>query len=230
MLLRALLVEAENALYPYTPCHSAGMTAAHALADLSMADFQAAYTRARDQVKKRLGARVRDRLLYFQIMVEQGGVCDPDRVLAYHEAYWQAYFDAMQPDPDAVTVLRQLAETGVKLALVSNLPLDLALREASVVRQKLGVAAAAVSVPVEVGSPLPASDVIYHALNKLGLTEEEVWVVGLASQPLLMAAQTEDLFIVQLDARQTGKLPPGSFGVRGWAGFARVIASMQERG
>lgn len=227
-MLRALLVEAENALYPYTPCHSAGMTATHALTDLSMADFQAAYTRARELVKKRLGARVRDRLLYFQIMVEQGGVCDPDRVLAYHDAYWQAYFAALQPDPDAVAVLGQLAAAGVKLALASNLPLELALREASMLRQKLGVSAGAVSVPVEVGSPLPASDVIYHALNKLGLTEEEVWVVGLSSQPLMLAAQTEELFIVQLDARQTGKLTPGSFGVRGWAGFGRVVANMQH--
>lgn len=227
MVLKAILLEPDGTLYPYGPCHAAGMAAAHRLSAFSRDAFQTAYVDARQKVKSRLGPEARSRILYFQALVEEiEGSFDAERVLAYYNAYWGAYLAAMKPIPEASDALSRLPALGIKLALVSNVPVELQLRQV----QALGLPVDTVATADEAGGLLPEPQPIDLALDKLQLTADDVWVVGLKHQALVDAAEFEQLFTVYLDADQAGRINARAFGVVGWAGFDRLLDKLAGQG
>src|SRR5687768_18288720 len=99
MPLRALLLDLDNTVYAYAPCHAVGLAAAQALAASRHAAwhdpeaFMAAFHEARRSVKARTGATAAEhsRVLYFKQMLESAlGRTDPAWTLALDSAYWDA--------------------------------------------------------------------------------------------------------------------------------------------
>lgn len=224
MIPKGILLEPENTLYTYQPCHAAGMAAAHVFSGMSRSQFQKAYVAARQLVKERLGPLARNRILYFQTLVElQADWVDTERTLAYTNAYWDAYIDTIVLDSEAGKVLARLQQDGVKLAVVSNQSLAIQLREL----QALGLRADALVIAEEVGMALPGSAVIDLVLEKLNLDLEEIWVVGLHKQKLIEASRAVNLFTVYLDGKKTERINPHEFSAAGWRGFGQMLVTMQ---
>ena len=112
-MTKALLVDIDNTVYAYAPCHDAGMREAFRFSRdhgfwSDEDDFRGAYSRARRGVKTRLasGAAAHSRLLYFKEMLEAAsGPAALGCFIALERAYWNGYASALAPDPGCLDVL-----------------------------------------------------------------------------------------------------------------------------
>ena len=91
-----LLLDIDNTVYPYQPCHEAGLRRAYELAKSPGARWQGEtafrqdYASARQAVKSRLKAQAAEhsRLLYFKHMVEtELGFTDYEKIAGLENAY-----------------------------------------------------------------------------------------------------------------------------------------------
>ena len=181
----AILLDIDNTVYAYEPCHRAGLSAAaQEAASLSVrwrdADaFAVDYKTARETVKKRIretGA-AHCRLLYFKEMIEtefkRSGIPEIRRL---HDEYWAGYFSVMTPDDGCAALLREWREQGIKTAWVSDFTTE---------RQMLKLLHLGLEDLVdylitaeEVGAVKPHAGGIDLALAKLGVTASSTWFIG----------------------------------------------------
>jgi len=124
MTIRLVLFDLDDTLFPSTEAYQNGLRAAWKRLrkdrGLSWSEFDQAYQRARQDVKKRLGTSpaARNRLLYFKRLVEiVYGSPHPGKVLALMSAYNACWSTVDVRSPRRV--LRQLARRFV-LGVVTN--------------------------------------------------------------------------------------------------------------
>src|SRR5438128_778594 len=124
-----LLLDIDNTVYPYQPCHEAGLRRAYAVAKCLVARwqddaaFRQDYACARQAVKSRLRAYAAEhsRLLYFKQMVEtESKFTDFQKIAALEHAYWDGYASTMTPDVGCCELLEYALGSGLQLAWVSN--------------------------------------------------------------------------------------------------------------
>ncbi len=179
------MIDLDNTVYPYQPCHEAGLRAAQRLAVTVHnywgvpARFVGHYQEARQAVKSQIGLQAAGhcRLLYFKKMLEiQFGRTDIEATARLHEAYWQGYFSRMKPDPGCRELLHDLRASNVRLAWVSNYTTERQMLKL----RALGLEQAAdfLITSEEVGVEKPNSTVLDHALARLKAGPEEAWMVG----------------------------------------------------
>ena len=124
----ALLLDIDNTVYPYLPCHRAGMQSAYECSAVfglwrDQKTFLDRYANARDTVKGRLGvnASAHCRLLYFKEMVEGcAGFTDFEQIQHLESAYWGGFESKLIPDLGCLDFLQEAAKLGIKLAWISN--------------------------------------------------------------------------------------------------------------
>ena len=176
-----VLIDLDDTLYHYAPCHAQGLAAAHA-ADplgLSVADFAARYRAARDVVTLRLAGQgaCRSRLFAFQAMAEalalpQGFA----RALGLEAVYWQHFIAAMVPHPAAVGFLARCAAAGVPVCVVTDMTAAVQIRKLA--RLGLGDAVAHLVTSEEIGAEKPDPRLFRSALAKLGVAAERAVMLG----------------------------------------------------
>lgn len=183
---RALLLDLDNTVYPYEPCHAAGLAVSHKLAMTlndgwsNLTEFVKDYARARQAVKDQIGpqqAARHSRLLYFKTIIEtQFGRTDLEHTRQLHEAYWQGYFSLMKPDAGCAELLRDLRARGVQLAWVSNFTTERQMLKL----RALGLEHAAdfLITSEEAGADKPSPAIIDFALAQLRARPDETWLVG----------------------------------------------------
>ncbi len=181
-----LLLDLDNTVYPYQPCHRAGLEAAARAAsalDPAWADpaaFRAGYDRARRLVKERAGKRsaaAHCRLLYLKAMLEQQrGKSELAAARRLHDRYWKGYFAAMRPDSGCATLLAELRRAGTRIAWVSNFTTERQMRKLTA----LGLARAAefLFTSEEAGAEKPDPAVFRLALAALDADPARTWMVG----------------------------------------------------
>lgn len=181
MALRAVIFDLDDTLYTMRGLHE--LAAAHAL-ELAIArgiDRDAltkAYARGRADVFARLDGMPssHERLLHFAAALEILGI-NPYRLAPQmDEAYWAFYYDHMVEKPGMRQVLQNLRERGIKIAICS----DMLTRQQCEKLCRLGIEN---SIDVlcccdEVGYEKPDHRVYAYALQKLGMTKDEVVFVG----------------------------------------------------
>lgn len=182
---RAILLDLDNTVYPYEPCHTAGLLAAQNLAVTldshwaALAEFSKDYARARQIVKNQVGSQAAGhcRLLYFKMMIEaRHKRTDIEATRILHEAYWHGYFAKMTPDPGCIELLGDLRAGGVRLAWVTDFTTE---------RQMLKLHALGLEhmaewliTSEEAGTEKPDPAIVELALNKLFVSPEEAWLIG----------------------------------------------------
>lgn len=129
-----LLVDLDDTLYAYPPAAHAAEHAAFArvAADTgrSDSDVRAAYSAARKAVKARLGSTgaAHSRLLYFAELAHALGRVDRlDRVRGWDRAYWSAFLETATLRDGARALLEGVRARGGKVAIVSDLTLEIQL-------------------------------------------------------------------------------------------------------
>ncbi len=182
MMIRAVLLDLDNTLYPYDPPDEAALGRVFLLLQrqfkASDRRLRTLYRLAHAHFAKALAGQAgrHNRLHLFTHMIESmHGRPLPDLALRVHQAYWQTFLSAARPHPDAHRVLRQLARR-FRLALVSNQTTEVQLRKIKRLRFGRYFDALITSELAGVEKPDPA--IFQLAMEKLGVRPQEAVMLG----------------------------------------------------
>jgi putative hydrolase of the HAD superfamily len=179
----AILVDIDDTLMPYHPCHEKAMEAfASEWQKLGLGaadDSREAYRNGRRLVhnKIRKSGAARNRLLYIQRALEiETGRCDYAAALKLYDTYWEAYLESLSPFKGAAEWLETVSVAGARIAAVSDLT-------ASVQFRKLERTGLARFVPLivtseEAGAEKPDPRPFLLALEKTGSVPGQTCFVG----------------------------------------------------
>lgn len=182
--VRGILLDLDNTLYEYAPCHRAGLEAAWALyrqriAPVSFEEFSATYSRADAHVKrdKQTQAACHSRLLYFQAMIEAAfGRTDGLLALFFERTYWRGYISAMRLHPEARAFLERARSHGVRVCIVTNL--TAAIQFVKIHHLRLDPYVDFVVTSEEAGVEKPHPHIFEIALRKLRTASHETLMIG----------------------------------------------------
>ena len=184
MSYEAVFFDLDDTLYSYPACNEAGKAAAFRQArelgyDLSRAAFDDLYAEGRREVKRELAgtASAHERFLYFKRALEiHTGTHHSRDALALGEAYWGTYVEEMELFGGVRETLVELQETGVDVAIVSNLTTRIQMEKIDA----LGIEAHVdlVLTSEETGREKPASDMFTLPLAQLDRRPSEAVMVG----------------------------------------------------
>jgi putative hydrolase of the HAD superfamily len=178
-----VLLDLDNTLYAYAPCHAAAIASARGLAEQSLnlasADFDRCFADARSEIKARLGdqAASHHRLLYFQRMLERAGLASrPFEALQLEQAYWRAYIETARLFPHVMDFLDDLRLADIPAVIVTDLTAGIQLRKTIALDLDSRIDWIVTSEESGHDKPHPASFEL--ALAKLGGIEGPVWMIG----------------------------------------------------
>ncbi len=183
MTTTTVLLDLDNTLYPYKPCHEAGQDAALDEArdrgyDFTADTFARFYNEGRREVKRELAGTgaAHDRILYFKRALERHtGTHRPRDAIALTDAYWDAYIDTMDPFPGVMETLEALADR-YDIAITTDLTARIQLRKVD----HLGITPHIdrVVTSEEVGRDKPASAMFTVPLALFDARPSEAVMVG----------------------------------------------------
>ncbi|NYJ04625.1 HAD family hydrolase [Petropleomorpha daqingensis] len=131
-----VIFDLDDTLYPYEPCHKAGMAALvhFATRELGVKEraFLDVWDAARKKVKARLGATgsSHSRLLYGHEAIEMLGLrSQPGLALALEQEYWREYLLAAKLRPGARDLLSSLRYNNIPIAIVTDLTAQIQFRK-----------------------------------------------------------------------------------------------------
>jgi len=132
----AVLFDLDNTLFAYNPSHEAGTAAVRAKAlskiGIAAAEFDAAFSNARLEIKSQLGetASSHSRLLYSQRALEHLGLRSQALLsLELEQTYWGSFLAAAEPREGAYDFLDLLARAGIPRVIVTDLTAQIQLRK-----------------------------------------------------------------------------------------------------
>ncbi len=178
-----ILLDLDNTLYDYAPCHTEALDSAAAMAEqtLGMAPdvFQQHYNSARRHVHERLGnnASSHNRLLYFQRLIEiSGNGIMPGLALKLYELYWDTFIESIVLFDGVNRFLEYAKKLDISVVLVTDLTADVQFKKID--RLSLDHLLDAVVTSEEAGSDKPDAAVFSLALEKSGRTTDSIWMIG----------------------------------------------------
>jgi FMN phosphatase YigB (HAD superfamily) len=230
----AILLDLDNTVYAYAPCHATGLLSAQALAAelrpewQDFETFKQDYSAARTDVKSRIAATgaAHCRLLYFKVMTEgKWGATRPSEARRLHEAYWAGYTAAMRRDDGCLELLTRWRDAGIRTAWVS----DFTTERQMLKLEALGLIEAVefLITAEEVGGVKPDPSGIDLAVARLGVAENaRVWFVGDDIVRDLRAAHSRGLTAILFERGEElhkgeDAYPPHAR-VRSWATLAEL--------
>ena len=192
----AILLDLDNTVYAYAPCHEAGLVSAFQASGFDHEiTFRADYALARNQAKKPIpetGA-AHCRLLYFKTLLERNtGRTQITETLALHAAYWDGYHVAMRLDPGVRELLTAWKAAQIPTAWVS----DFTTERQFLKLQTLGLEDLVTYLVTaeEVGAVKPDPSGVDVALAKLGQAPgPHIWLIGDDTKRDLGVAATRGL-------------------------------------
>lgn len=180
-----LLLDLDNTLYPYEPCHKAGLQASYLKyvslleSEDSFTEFKAQYQAARASTHQRLAgfASSHSRLLYFQTMLETiFGRSQVEFTLALEAEYWNGYFSVMSLCPWSSSFLSFCKQSGMSIIIVTNLTSEVQMKKLLALNIDQYIDFLVTSE--EAGIEKPAPQVFNYALNKIGAAGSDAIIIG----------------------------------------------------
>ena len=178
-----VLLDLDNTIYEYAPCHNAGMQAAQLYAleklKINQKDFLRCFKQARIQVKRRQKstAASHSRLLYFQRLLELSGLgSQPQHALSLDQIYWQSFLTKSQLFPQVSDFLDDLRIAGIPLVIVTDLTAAIQMKK--FLYWNLGRFTDWLVTSEESGFDKPDPSIFELALAKLGGIDGTVWMIG----------------------------------------------------
>lgn len=176
-----ILIDLDDTLYRYEPCHDAALLAAYAHSDLglSKSDYLSFYRVARNKVTARLNGQgaCRSRLFAFQALCENAEISQP-YFLAYEldRIYWNAFLAAMKPDRSALEFLNRCFQKAIPVCLVTDMTAHIQIEKI----QQLGIGHLVTHLVTseEIGAEKPDYRMFLAALNKISVAAEGAVMLG----------------------------------------------------
>ena len=181
MKTRAILFDLDNTLYEYEPCNRHALAAAHDILNRAIEvqpiEFQTVHDEVRQHVSRELRGQAasHNRAIFFKRIVEEiAGRSDAALVRRMYDAYWEAFYEHIRPQADALDVLARLGSE--RLVLVTN---HTALPQLGKIAA-LGIETffAAVVTSEEAGVEKPAARIFEMALERVGAKATESVMIG----------------------------------------------------
>lgn len=179
-----ILLDLDNTLYEYAPCHAAGMEAAQAVAEenlnIAKADFERHYAEARAEIKARIKGQAasHNRLLYFQRALERAGfACEVRTALQLEKAYWCAYLDRIKLFEFVHDFLDDLRIAEIPVMIVTDLTAAIQYRK--VLLLGLDGVIDGIITSEGSGSDKPAPPSFQIATERVsGAAKGSIWMIG----------------------------------------------------
>lgn len=185
-MTRGLLLDLDDTLYAYAPAEEAARsTVQRALVDVTGRppdEIARRWNEARATVHRRIGgtASSHSRLLYLHelasALARNGRPSIVGVVPELEALYWDTFLATMTLRPGAVELLDAWRAAGHRVALVTDLTLDIQLRK--VARLGLGERLDAIVASEEVGRDKPDPTGALLAIERLGVRSADCVVVG----------------------------------------------------
>jgi HAD superfamily hydrolase (TIGR01549 family) len=183
-VILALLLDLDDTLYEYGPCEAAGRDALRTRFferfGTEAKVFDLAFAAARKSVKDRCPSPSgHSRLLYVHELLHVLAGPHPPRLSSCREledVYWTAYLDAANLRSGAIELLETFRARGGKIAIVTDLTLDIQLRKLEVLALFDHLDALVASE--EVGTDKPSRAPFELASARLGVSLESCAVIG----------------------------------------------------
>ena len=133
-MIRGLLLDLDDTLYDYPPCEAAGRARLAQLGSerlsITPEAFSAAYDAARHAVKARCaGPSNHSRLLYLHELLHALGAPPLHLAIELERAFWEAYLETAALRSGALDLLDSFRAAGGKIAIVTDLTLDVQLQK-----------------------------------------------------------------------------------------------------
>jgi len=233
-LPKALLLDIDNTVYPYEPCHSQGLKSAFAQARrLDLWDHQQAFHEAYDGARCAVKSRIRShaaghsRLLYFKEMLEGlRGFTLFDETCRLEQAYWDGFRTALAPEPECERVLQHALESGIRIAWVSNFTTARQIWKLN--HLGLGRLKSLLVTSEEAGADKPDPKILDLALARLGLdagdnAHHQAWLIGDETADV-EAARHRHLPVLLMCRKRTSAAAEGlEYPVLNWQQIGEVL-------
>jgi FMN phosphatase YigB (HAD superfamily) len=181
-MIRALFVDLDDKLYAYAPSEQAGREAMRdavcASTGISADAFDVKFKASRERVKARCDSPSgHSRLLYAaELAQDLPGAHHLEHVRDWERAYWGAYIAAATLRPGAKELLQGFRARGGKVAIVTDLVLEVQLWKLSALDLLSSIDALVASE--EVGVDKPALAPFLLAAERIGVSAQEGAVIG----------------------------------------------------
>lgn len=161
----------------------------------------------RDRTRHRAGRLdlLGSRRKILDLTLTQVGRPDPDLAAEMAHSFTEAQLGSLEAFPGAVDAVRALRARGVKLALITNG--EAREQRRKITRFDLAPLFDCVIVEGEFGAGKPDPAVYAHALDSLGATPDQAWMVGDNLEWEVAVPKQLGLYTVWVDFAQQG-LPP----------------------
>lgn len=180
---RGVLLDIDNTLYPYEPCHAYALEACFLyyiqhIKKISLGKFRRDYLAARESIKRNNKGTVgsRSRYLYFQAMLERQGSGHIRYALALGDVYERAYISKVQLSPRAKHFLKNAKGQGIKVVLISNQ--EASFQYKKIKKLKIEGLFDRLVTSDEAGAEKPDKRIFDLALAKIGLKPDDVVMLG----------------------------------------------------
>jgi HAD superfamily hydrolase (TIGR01549 family) len=199
---KAVLFDIDNTLYPYAPAHKAAMEAVADKADnllgLDQKDFLDAFDKARTAIKARLGgtAACHSRLLYMQQTLELLGLkTQLYMALDFEQTYWRTFLSSAALFLGVKEFFQALRRAGIATCAVTDLGAQIQFRK--LIYFGLNDYFDFVVTSEEAGAEKPAAAPFKLALDKLGASPDEVFMIGDEAATDILGAKSAGIAAVQ---------------------------------
>ncbi len=135
-MIRAVLFDIDNTLYSYDRAHAPAFARLkeYARRELGIGPeaFDRLHSRADAILRERLGrpcGAMHNRLLRYQILLEEAGAPLGPHALAMSHLYWDTLLDAMEPSPGIVDCLPRLKAAGYTVGIGTDMTVDYQLEK-----------------------------------------------------------------------------------------------------
>ncbi|RJQ17479.1 MAG: HAD family hydrolase [Nitrospiraceae bacterium] len=182
-LPEAILLDMDNSIYEYRPCHEAALAKVESILKeavcMEPAVFREKYMDARKQIHSRLRntASSHNRLLYFQRLLELGGHGMKIGLASrLYEIYWETFMNNIRIFEGVFNFLEHARMMNIPVVLVTDLTADIQFRK--ITRLGLENAVDAVVTSEEAGAEKPSREIFELALKKTGCAGKMIWMIG----------------------------------------------------
>jgi putative hydrolase of the HAD superfamily len=212
MTKKAILFDLDNTLYEYDGPHEKALKEVHKVLNkyikIGLKEFLKLYEISKTEIHRELSgtASSHNRVLYFQRLIEKTKrTVEPEIILKLYNAYWDNLLKNMKLYKGVLSLFKELKRKNIKIGIVSDLTTHIQLRKL----HKLGLSEY-VDILVtseEAGRKKPHPSMFLFALNKLGISPNEVLAVGDNPKTDMEGANAVDIDTVLLLKGVQAKLP-----------------------
>lgn len=218
-MIKALLIDLDNTLYPYDPSHEKALKAAFAVLPNAIPQPLAAFMQGRQSIHNTLKgtAASHNRLLYFQKTLEILDIKQPLLALAMYNTYWDTFIENMRLHDGVAYFLQKHSEK--KLCLLTDMTADIQYRK--IKRLGLDKYFSFVVTSEEAGAEKPSLEIFNLALQKLKVTAKETAMIGDSLEKDITGAQNAGIKPFYFSPK--GKPAEGAVSFKSFKELAEII-------